>query len=64
MISFEVKGMSCGHCVKAVTEAVRAVDPAARVSVDLARARVDVESNADAVRLRAAIVDAGYEVPA
>lgn len=56
--------MSCGHCVKAVTEAVRAVDPAARVAVDLARARVDVESNADAARLRAAIVDAGYEVPA
>lgn len=64
MISFEVKGMSCGHCVKAVTQALQSVDPAASVAVDLARARVDVESKADAARLRAAIVEAGYEVPA
>ena len=64
MISFEVKGMSCGHCVKAVTEALRSVDPAAQVAVDLARARVEVESKADAARLREAIVEAGYEVPA
>jgi copper chaperone len=64
VISFEVKGMSCGHCVKAVTEALRSVDPAAQVAVDLARARVEVESKADAARLREAIVEAGYEVPA
>ena len=43
---------------------VAAVDPAASVAVDLARARVEVESKADAAQLRAAIVEAGYEVPA
>ena len=64
MISFQVKGMTCGHCVKAVTEAVRSVDPAATVAVTLAQSRVDIDSAADVARLRAAIVEAGYEVPA
>jgi copper chaperone len=64
MISFQVKGMSCGHCVKAVTEAVRSVDPAATVAVTLAQSRVDIDSAADVARLRAAIIEAGYEVPA
>ena len=30
-----VSGMSCGHCVRAVTEAVRGVAPLAKVEVDL-----------------------------
>jgi copper chaperone len=64
MISFQVKGMTCGHCVKAVTEAVRSVDPAATVAVTLAQSRVDIDSVAEVARLRAAIVEAGYEVPA
>jgi copper chaperone CopZ len=50
--------------VKAVTEAVRSVDPAATVAVTLAQSRVDIDSAADVMRLRAAIVEAGYEVPA
>ena len=29
---FNVQGMSCGHCVKAITQAVQAKDPAASVS--------------------------------
>jgi copper chaperone len=64
MISLPVKGMSCGHCVKAVTEAIHAVDPAATVAVSLAQARVEITSSADPARLREAIVEAGYEVPA
>ncbi|PTT89539.1 copper resistance protein CopZ, partial [Pseudomonas sp. HMWF005] len=33
---FNVQGMSCGHCVNAITRAVQAKDPAASVRVDLA----------------------------
>ena len=33
---FQVSGMTCGHCVRAVTQAIEALDPAARVNVDLA----------------------------
>jgi copper chaperone len=64
MISFSVNGMTCQHCVHAVTQAVKEVDAQATVTVSLADKRVDIESGADAARLRAAIEEAGYEVPA
>lgn len=61
MPSFDVRGMSCGHCVKAVTNAIHDIDPAARVEVDLAAGRVEVESVQPASTIARAIVDAGYE---
>ena len=36
MLTFEVKDMTCGHCVGAITKAVEAADPGARVQIDLA----------------------------
>lgn len=59
---FQVSGMSCGHCVRAVTDAVRAIDSDAAVQVDLAHRTVVVRSDADRARLSAAIADAGYDV--
>jgi copper chaperone len=66
MISFTVDDMSCGHCAGAITRAVRAVDDAARVEVDLAAHRVHVsDARVDAQRLAEAIREAGYTpVPA
>lgn len=61
---FHVSGMSCGHCVRAVTEAVQGVDPAAKVAVDLPAGLVTVDGAADRNRLASAITDAGYEVAA
>jgi copper chaperone len=61
---FEVKGMTCGHCVRAVTDAVRRVDPAARVDVDLQQGTVEVDSTAEPDRLAEAIRDEGYAVAA
>lgn len=62
MHKFQVEEMSCGHCVAAVTRAVQEVDPAAVVRVDLAAKRVEIDSAAQADRLREAIVEAGYPV--
>lgn len=59
---FTVSGMSCGHCVRAVTEAVKEVDPAAGVQVDLGHKSVVVQSGADRAKLGDAIAAAGYEV--
>ncbi len=61
---FEVKGMTCGHCVRAVEQAVASVDPAAATKVDLASGTVQVDSTAPAGRLAQAIRDQGYEVRA
>ncbi|HEY9029393.1 MAG TPA: heavy-metal-associated domain-containing protein, partial [Burkholderiaceae bacterium] len=60
MLTFQVNDMSCGHCVRAIKEAVRARDAEAAVDVDLARHRVRVESGRlDAAGVREAIMQAG-----
>jgi len=60
LIQFNIPQMSCGHCVRAVTEAVQEVDPQAKVDVDLASKKVSVESQADRQKIVAALSEAGY----
>lgn len=61
MISFTVDDMTCGHCASTITKAVKAVDKGAKVEVDLAAHRVQVEpTEADADELAEAIKRAGY----
>lgn len=61
MIVFEVSDMTCGHCVSTITKAVKGTDKDARISVDLARHRVEIEpATADAKDLGDAIRDAGF----
>ena len=61
MTEFLVEGMSCGHCVNLVTEAIHALDPAAGVDVDLGTKLVRVHSDLDRFLLSQALVDAGYD---
>lgn len=58
---FNVQGMSCGHCVKAITQALQAKDPAASVRVDLAAKEVGVESTLTSDQVIAAITEEGYD---
>ncbi|MGB5830152.1 MAG: cation transporter [Pseudomonas mandelii] len=58
---FNVQGMSCGHCVKAITQALEAKDPAASVRVDLAAGEVGVESALTTEQVIAAITEEGYD---
>lgn len=60
MLRYQVDGMTCGHCVQAVTKAVKAADPAAEVSVDLPTKKVEVTTSADRSHVAAAIREAGY----
>ena len=61
---FQVQGMTCGHCVKAVTQAVKSVDPAAEVKVDLGSGKVEVTSGGSHEAIAAAIREEGYAVTA
>ncbi|MGF6770949.1 copper chaperone [Paraburkholderia sp. GAS199] len=61
-IEFQVEGMSCQHCVAAVTNAIREHDATAHVQVDLAAGRVSVDSTEAVESLKAAIDEAGYTV--
>ena len=54
--------MSCGPCARAVTEAVRSVDPGASVEIDLETKLVAIDSGSDVGAIAAAIEDAGYKV--
>jgi len=66
MIAFQVDDMTCGHCVRTITEAVMGADAGATVQIDLGSHRVEIEpALADARQLHDAIAEAGYTpVPA
>ncbi len=61
---FNVQGMTCGHCERAVTQAVKGVDAGAEVKIDRATGRVEVESNEPHEALAKAITEEGYTVSA
>ncbi len=60
MHEFKLPDMSCGHCRAAVTEAVKEVDAAAEVAVDLTEKTVRVESALSREQLAGALTEAGY----
>ncbi len=61
--SYSVDGMSCDHCVHAITEEVGQVPGIAQVSVDLTAKTVTVSGETiDDAAVRAAIDEAGYTV--
>jgi copper chaperone len=60
--TFTVQGMTCGHCEKAVTQAIKRVDPQADVKIDRAQNSVQVESAKAHEELAKAITEEGYAV--
>lgn len=62
MFEFQVPSMSCGHCVKAVTQAVQSVDAQAKVQVDLAQHQVTVETLQERQAIVDVLAEAGYPV--
>jgi copper chaperone len=61
MITFQVPGMTCGHCARTITNALQEIDPAAQVNIDLASKRVAVTSTLTSEAVRTAIGNAGYD---
>lgn len=61
MKTVEVKGMSCGHCAKKITQAINQADPDANVKVDLGRGQVSIaQCNLPNEKVERAIREAGY----
>ena len=60
--TFTVTGMTCGHCRRAVTEEIAAVDGVESVTVDLATGTVTVTADhpVDRADIAAAVDEAGY----
>lgn len=62
-MTYQVEGMTCGHCVSSVTAEVERVPGVSAVQVDLSARAVTVTSAAplDDTLIDAAVVEAGYQ---
>jgi copper chaperone len=60
--TFQVEGMTCEHCEKAVVRAIKLLDRAAVVMADRVAKKVEVESGLAPEVLKQAITDEGYQV--
>ncbi|MEY3886951.1 MAG: Copper chaperone CopZ [Pseudomonadota bacterium] len=62
--TFQVEGMTCGHCEMAVKKAIIRLDPEAKVAIDRAAGKVDVESSKAREVIAHVIAEEGYTVVA
>ena len=62
--TFTVKGMTCDHCARSVSEEVAEVPGVENVDVDLQTGRVKVSGEFSDDAVVAAVEDAGYEAAA
>ena len=61
MIELTLPTMTCGHCVRTVTETVQRVDAQARLKIDLPTHQVQIESMLPAATFMAALTEEGYQ---
>jgi len=62
MFTLKVSGMTCGGCINAVTRAIQAQDPQAKVQADLATQVVSLETSLSLDLAAELIKDAGFPV--
>jgi copper chaperone len=64
MKTIQIKGMTCQHCVMAVTKALNAVEGIKDVHIDLksGTATYEEEKTVDSSIVAAAVKKAGYEI--
>ncbi|WP_397474982.1 heavy-metal-associated domain-containing protein [Pusillimonas sp.] len=60
MIEFEVKDMTCGHCMDTITRVVKETAPMASVKIDLPTHLVRIDGELDADVLERVIREVGY----
>ena len=60
MIEMTLPTMTCGHCVRTVTQTVQKVDADAILQIDLPTHQVKIESSQPAAAFLAALKEEGY----
>lgn len=61
---FNVSGMTCGHCERSVTQAIKQLDPQAEIVIDRPAGTVQVRSEQARASIAQAIAQEGYAVAA
>jgi len=64
MTTLTITGMTCGHCKKAVEEALTSVQGVETVNVNLEQASASIQGSAELSALIAAIEEEGYSASA
>lgn len=59
-IELTLPTMTCGHCVRTVTQTVQQVDADAKLQIDLPTHKVQIESSQPADAFKAALAEEGY----
>jgi len=60
MYQYRIDDMSCNHCAITITDAIKAADSQANVSIDLEKHQVSVDSSLAQQAVTDLIVKAGY----
>lgn len=60
--TFQVQGMTCGHCEMAVRKAITRLDGQAQIEIDRANGKVQVQSEQPRESVAHAIAEEGYQV--
>ena len=60
MIEIKVPDMTCGHCASTIAQALKALDPSAKVEISLPEHRVRVAGASSKEDLVSCIAEAGY----
>ncbi|MEN5207090.1 heavy-metal-associated domain-containing protein [Stenotrophomonas terrae] len=59
-MKLHIESMTCGGCARSVTAALKAVDPAATVEIDLPGKNVKIESSQPVESFTKALEEAGF----
>jgi copper chaperone len=61
MTTYKVEGMTCGGCVRSVTNALERALPGVKIEVTLEGGQVAVEGEHQAAQVQEAVEDAGFD---
>ena len=61
-LQFVVPNMACSACAETITQALAALDPAAKVEADTKTKQVNIETQTPELEVRQAIAAAGYTI--
>ena len=60
MIELTLPTMTCGHCVRTVTQTVQRIDPSASVTIDLPTHKLQIQSLLPAQAFVPPLAEEGY----
>jgi len=61
MTKFNIPDMTCGHCKATIEKAISALEPGAKIAVNLDAHTIEVEAKAPTAAIISTLAEAGYK---